>query len=41
MIYEVPGRADQLGTDLVDRWNDMIQAAYDGLQQDLGSRFFL
>lgn len=41
MTYEVPGRADQLGADLVGKWNDAIQTAYDRLlKADLGSRFF-
>jgi len=25
MTYDVPGRADQLSTDLVKKWNDTIQ----------------
>ncbi len=40
MIYDVPGRADQLSTDLVKKWNDIIQAGYDSLKSDFGSRFF-
>jgi hypothetical protein len=40
MVYDVPGRADQLSLELVQKWNEAIQAAYSNLQQDLGSRFF-
>lgn len=40
MAYDVPGRADQLSTDLVKKWNDTIQAAYDSLKSDFGSRLF-
>jgi len=39
MTYDVPGRADQLSTNLVKKWNDTIQAAYDSLKSDF-SRFF-
>ncbi|KAB8330133.1 hypothetical protein SD80_030410 [Scytonema tolypothrichoides VB-61278] len=41
MAYDVPGRADQLSTDLVQKWNDTIQVAYERLQPELGSRFFV
>jgi len=34
MTYDVPGRADQLSTNLVKKWNDTIQAAYDSLKSD-------
>ena len=40
MVYNVPGRADSLSTELVNKWNETIQAAYASLQSDLGSRFF-
>ncbi len=40
MVYDVPGRADQLSADLVQKWNEAIQSAYANLQPDLGSRFF-
>jgi len=33
--------ADQLSTNLVKKWNDTIQAAYDSLKSDFGSRFTL
>lgn len=40
MAYDVPGLADQLGEDLVGKWNNTVQDAYDSLQSNLGSRFF-
>ncbi|MUH00954.1 hypothetical protein F7734_55315 [Scytonema sp. UIC 10036] len=40
MVYDVPGRVDQLSADLVQKWNEAIQAAYANLQPDFGSRFF-
>jgi hypothetical protein len=40
MAYNVPGRADQLSDDLVARWNDAIQDAYQPLASVYGSRFF-
>jgi hypothetical protein len=40
MVYDVPGLADQLSEELMTKWNDTIQDAYDRLQPDLGSRFF-
>ncbi|RUT05897.1 hypothetical protein DSM106972_031030 [Dulcicalothrix desertica PCC 7102] len=40
MVYDVPGRADILSLELVQKWNEAIQAAYNNLQADLGSRFF-
>ncbi|WP_414580771.1 hypothetical protein [Scytonema sp. PCC 10023] len=40
MVYDVPGRADQLSADLVQKWNEAIQSAYGNLQPDFGSRFF-
>jgi hypothetical protein len=40
MVYNVPGRADSLSPELVNKWNETIQAAYVSLQSDFGSRFF-
>lgn len=41
MVYDVPGRADQLSADLVQKWNETIQAAYENQLSGLGSsRFF-
>jgi hypothetical protein len=38
--YDVPGRADQLAPDLVQRWNDRIAAEFDQQDAGLKSRFF-
>ena len=40
MAYDVPGRADQLSAELLQKWNETIQAAYERLRPDFGSRFF-
>lgn len=40
MSYDVPGRADQLSPELVEKWNDTIRTAYERLQPEWGSRFF-
>lgn len=40
MTYGVPGHADQLGADVVEKWNDAIRAAYEDLRPTFGSRFF-
>ncbi len=40
MPYDVPGYADQLSADLVEKWNETIQVAYERLQPQFGSRFF-
>lgn len=40
MVYDVPGNADKLSIELVTKWNDLIQAAYENLKSDFGSRFF-
>lgn len=40
MGYASPGRADQLSDELVSRWNDQINSAYQALEPSLGSRFF-
>lgn len=39
MVYDVPGRADQLSADLVQKWNEAIQAAYANLQPILAAAF--
>lgn len=39
MAYDVPGLADQPSDDLVAKWNETVQDAYDSLS-GLGSRFF-
>ncbi len=40
MPYAVPGRADELGEELVRHWNDTISAAYESQPASLKSRFF-
>jgi hypothetical protein len=40
MTYGVPGHADQLGADVVEKWNDAVQAAYEDLRPSFDSRFF-
>ncbi|MDJ0676009.1 MAG: hypothetical protein QNJ36_11605 [Calothrix sp. MO_167.B42] len=40
MAYDVPGHADQLNADLIEKWNQTIQSAYNNLQSRFGSRFF-
>lgn len=40
MGYAPPGRADQLSDELVGRWNDQINSAYQALEPRFGSRFF-
>lgn len=39
MAYEVPGRAERVGAELVDRWNEEIARAYEA-RGDLHTRFF-
>src|SRR3712207_5993644 len=40
MTYGVPGHADQVGAELLEKWNDTVRAAYEVLRPSLGSRFF-
>ncbi len=40
MVYDVPGNADELSANLVEKWNETIQSAYARLESDFGSRFF-
>lgn len=40
MPYEVPGRADQLKPNVIQKWNETIEAAYDSSEPQFGSRFF-
>ena len=40
MNYDSPGKADMLGDELLLKWNQTIQSAYEQLQRTLGSRFF-
>ena len=39
-MYDVPGRSDQLSSDLIKKWNEVIQYYYDDLKSNYGSRFF-
>lgn len=40
MNYDTPGRADVLSDELLLKWNQTIQSAYEQLQQGLSTRFF-
>ncbi|OYQ61663.1 hypothetical protein B9G53_26200 [Pseudanabaena sp. SR411] len=40
MSYDSPGYVDQLNTNLIDKWNEVIQVSYTSLEADFGSRFF-
>jgi len=40
MNYDGPGRADMLSDELLLKWNQTIQSAYEQLQGVFGSRFF-
>lgn len=40
MGYDLPGRADDLGSEFVERWNNEISHAYEALRSEFGSRLF-
>lgn len=40
MAYNVPGQADELNENLINKWNETIQAEYEQLRANYGSRFF-
>lgn len=41
MMYEVPGHADRLSNELVERWNDAIRSAYESLRPALREQISL
>ncbi|ARV43892.1 hypothetical protein RS399_21635 [Bacillus inaquosorum] len=40
MNYEVPGKADHLGSDLIEKWNLEIKNIYNNLKGELNTKYF-